>query len=147
MSLEKRHGGVEFTTPKGEVSGYVCRWDTPHFIDELGKKESFKKGCFSWPRNVALYAQHAPHRVLASSKAGTLRLEETQEGLKFKALLPKSALDTREALERGDLCGASAGFYTDEDSHEMGQRVVEKARLSEISLVHDASHPHTELSL
>ena len=138
--IEKRYSGVGYATPKGEVSGYVCRWGVPSFVPELGKKEMFEKGCFKTPRTVALLAQHNPHEVLASTKSGTLKLSEDDTGLKFTALIPEHSKITRELLERGDLCGSSAGFVCDSDSHEMGIRKVKSARLAEISLVHDGVH-------
>ena len=136
--MEKRYSNI--SQNKGEVSGYVVRWNNPAYVEEIGKKEMFLKNSLDLNRNIALYAQHDPTRVLATTKSGTLKLSENNEGLKFTAQLPKSAVDTRELLERGDLSGASAGFHTDSDQYVDGMRQIKKARLSEISLVHDPAY-------
>lgn len=144
--MEKRFSGVDYATPKGVVSGYVVKWNQASFCPEIGRKEMFMKGSLKTPRTVALFSQHDPTQVLASTASKTLKLSEDEVGLKFSAQLPESAVATRESLKRGDLRGSSAGFYCDQELNETGIRKVQSARLSEISLVHDPVHSGTDLS-
>ena len=124
---------------KGEVSGYAVKWGVASFVPQLGHKETFKKGSVRWDRNVALFCQHSPHKVLGNSKK-TLKLEADDVGLRFSCVLPESAKAEREALEREDLTGASVGFNCEADSYEGETRVIEDCILREISLVHDPAH-------
>ena len=112
-------------------------------------RERFTPGAFpEISDSVALYVGH-DHRSLPLGRvgAGTLTFEETQEGLRFKATLPESRRDVREAVQRGDLGGVSIGFSPLEDdwTHRSGKmpsdRVVTKATLYELSLVSAGAYP------
>ena len=64
----------------------------------------------------ALY-NHNPDYVLGSTKAGTLRLEEDEIGLRFDLDLPNTQIanDLYEGVKRGDIDGVSFGFRVKED--------------------------------
>lgn len=64
----------------------------------------------------ALY-NHNPDYVLGSTKAGTLRLEEDEIGLRFDLDLPNTQIanDLYEGVKRGDIDGVSFGFKVKED--------------------------------
>ena len=84
---------------------------------------------------------HDPTRVLGRTRSKTLRLDDDDKGLAFEIAVPDTSAG-RDALalaERGDLGGASIGFFVERESRaqdDKGEiRVVEKARLLEISIV------------
>lgn len=136
--MEKRFSDIQHS--KGEVSGYCIKWGVPSYVPQRREREVFAKGSVLWPRTVALLSQHDQSRVLGTTKAKTLELEEDSVGLKFKCSIPKNDSLTRELLERGDLSGASMGFQCLEDERENGVRHIKKCNLAEISLVHDSVH-------
>ena len=143
--MEKRFRGL--TQTEGKVSGYVALWDSPCFVDSIGKKESFKKDSLKLSKHgVTLHPQHNEAAVLASSKSGTLRISSNDKGLYFEAELPKEDKLTAELLKRGDLSGASGGFIVDKDSFENDCRSIQSAELHEISLVSKPAHSGTEVS-
>lgn len=55
---------------------------------------------------------HDPNLLLGRKGAGTLRLEETPEGVRYEIDLPNTTAgrDAAELLRRGDLIGSSMGF-------------------------------------
>lgn len=105
-------------------------------------KERIEPRAMQWDDNVVMLLQHDPQTVpLARVGAGTMRLEESSDGLRFSVDLPECRSDVIEALNRGDLDGSvSIGFVCREDSwqHHRGGpsvRTVRAARLYEISIV------------
>jgi HK97 family phage major capsid protein len=79
--------------------------------------------------DVHLVLNHDVKQVLARTKSGTLRLEETERGLEFNADLPDSPLgqNVRESIRRGDIDGASFRFTIGAESWEGDQRTVTMA--------------------
>lgn len=57
---------------------------------------------------------HDPNLLLGRKGAGTLRLEETDDGVRYEIDLPNTTAgrDAAELLRRGDLIGSSMGFRT-----------------------------------
>lgn len=55
---------------------------------------------------------HDPNLLLGRKGAGTLRLEETDEGVRYEIDLPNTTVgrDVAELLRRGDIIGSSMGF-------------------------------------
>ncbi len=105
-------------------------------------KERVEPRAMEYDDGVVMLLQHDPQTVpLARVGAGTMRVYESPEGLRFEADLPEARTDIMEALERGDLDGSvSIGFVCREDSwqHRRGApsvRTVRSAVLHEISLV------------
>jgi len=105
-------------------------------------KERMAPGSIDWDDSVVALVQHDPQTVpLARVGAGTMRVHDAPEGLRFEIDLPENRADIIEALERGDLDGSvSIGFVCQDDSwqHRRGApsvRTVRKAQLHEISVV------------
>ena len=132
--IEKRFTG--FSQKQGIVEGYAVKWGRGAHIPQLGRREVFLKDSLKPAAVVAMFAQHNPDSVLGTTKGKTLEIESDDFGLRFKCVLPKSAVATRELLERGDLSGASVGFSCRKDEIVDGERQIKEAELSEISLVH-----------
>lgn len=104
--------------------------------------EYLSKGCFSKTisesKNIrALYA-HNDDQILASTKNGSLKLEDREDGLHFKFELPNTRLgdDTLELVRTGLVDGCSFGMQVmkDEWSKLRDKRVIKELRLFEISL-------------
>lgn len=85
---------------------------------------------------LALF-DHDPRAVLGRTRSGTLKLDDAADGLAFDLSVADTSAG-RDALalaERGDLGGASIGFFTEEEEKDGGVRVVKRATLVEISIV------------
>ncbi len=63
-------------------------------------------------RNIKMFQNHNSDLVLASTKSGTLRLEEDNVGLRVEADLPDTAVgrDLSTLIKRGDVDSMSFGF-------------------------------------
>lgn len=110
-------------------------------------KERIAPGSLRWTQDTVMLTQHDQRGIpLARVSAGTLRFEDTPNGLVFEADLPESRSDIREALRRGDLDGSvSIGFVCEDDQWVHGNktalRTVQKAELVELSIVTAGAYP------
>jgi HK97 family phage prohead protease len=90
-------------------------------------------------RDILALADHDPHRVLARTKSGTLRLSEDSRGLAFDMDVPNTTAgrDMLELAERGDLGGMSFGFTVPKggENWQGERRELRNINLLEISLV------------
>jgi uncharacterized protein len=90
---------------------------------------------------IKLFVNHDTGRVLASKRAGTLRLWESDRGLEAEAALPNTTdgRDMATLLKRGDVDSMSFGFSVpkggDSWSDDGQERELREVRLHEISLV------------
>lgn len=104
-------------------------------------RERFNRGALRIGDGVSLLYGHDPAGIpLARVGAGTLRFNESDEGLRFEADIPNARADLAEALERKDLDGSvSIGFVTRKDSWQNktnpALRTVQEAVLMELSIV------------
>ena len=104
-------------------------------------RERIRAGALRFDGSTVMHVQHDRTGVpLARVGAGTLTLEESADGLRFRASLPESRMDVLEALERGDLDGSvSIGFIVDDDewthTETNSLREVTSGRLIEVSIV------------
>lgn len=101
--------------------------------------------------DVKLLVNHDAGRVLASTRAGTMRLEEDSVGLRVEADLPNTSdgRDMAELLRRGDLSSMSFGFSVIKDSWSSDgtERSLESVRLFEASIVAFPAYQATEASV
>lgn len=69
--------------------------------------------------NVRALVNHDPSKLLGTTAAGTLRLRTDEHGLGFEVDLPdtEDGRTVRALVERGDLAGASFGFFPGEVQH------------------------------
>jgi HK97 family phage prohead protease len=139
------------------ISGYAAVFNTiVHVGDFL---EQVDRGAFAATlksgRGVVLLLGHNQSGLpLASTSAGTLRLEEDGRGLRFAADLPDSpsGRDLAEAIRRGDLRGMSFGFGVKRDrwSADSSGRTVRsllEVDLFEVSAVAFPAYPSTSVSI
>ena len=90
---------------------------------------------------IKLFVNHDTSRVLASKRAGTLRLSESQRGLEVEADLPDTTdgRDMAVLLKRGDIDSMSFGFSVpkggDSWSDDGATRELREVRLHEVSIV------------
>ena len=136
------------------------------------RKEEFLQRAFAFAveddaREIHLLAGHSYDRPIASKRRGTLRLEDTDDALRFEADLPGEAAqpswvrDTVLQLEAGLVGGISPGFAVPPVSAvpdaealipEPGNpgvqiRVIRQAVLHELSLVTRPAYPATDVDL
>jgi HK97 family phage prohead protease len=90
---------------------------------------------------IKLFVNHDTSRVLASKRAGTLRLSESSRGLEVEADLPNTTdgRDMAVLLKRGDIDSMSFGFSVpkggDSWSDNGQERELREVRLHEVSIV------------
>jgi HK97 family phage prohead protease len=90
---------------------------------------------------IKLFVNHDTSRVLASKRAGTLRLAEDSHGLRVEADLPDTTdgRDMAVLLKRGDVDSMSFGFSVpkggDSWSDDGQERELREVRLHEVSIV------------
>ena len=123
-------------------SGYAAVFDSPS--EPLPFTETIAPGAFrrslKTHNEVKMFVNHNSDQVLASKKAGTLRLREDAKGLFVEADLPDTtyARDLSVLLRRGDVTSMSFGFSVpaggDSWSDGMTRRLNE-VRLHEVSVV------------
>ena len=126
------------------------------------RRETFASRAFAGSiegRDVSLLSGHEMAKPLASTGAASLTLEDTPEGLNFRAELPEASQQTTwmrdivAAMAAGLVGGVSPGFLVpvggEEVIEERGERIrrINRAVLYELSLVHRPAYPATEAEL
>jgi HK97 family phage prohead protease len=115
-------------------------------------RERIEPGALSWDDRTVLITQHDQRGVpLARIGSGTMTMENGPDGVRFRAILPESRQDVREALERGDLSGdVSIGFVVEDDRWLHGKkgsvRTVTAGHIVELSLVSNGAYPDATIS-
>lgn len=140
LRLESRGGARRLV-------GYAARYGV---VADIGPfRERIAAGAFSASiagtggegGDILALLDHDPSRVLGRTRSKTLALEDDEKGLAFEILAPDTGAgrDAITLAERGDLGGASIGFFIEEEARandETGEiRVVKRAQLLEISVV------------
>lgn len=131
-------------------SGYAAKYDVPSL--PLPFTERIAPGAFTRTlksrNDVRMYVNHDESMVLASRRAGTLRLEDRADGLFVEADLPPTTIgnDMSVLIRRGDVRTMSFGFSTVKDSWaaDGNERTLQEVRLHEVSVVTGtAAYPQT----
>jgi len=141
-TLEKRflHGvRAETRGSARRLVGYAARYGA---VADLGDfRERIAPGAFAGSigdgGDILALFDHDPKSVLGRTRTKTLQLTDDSAGLAFDILAPDTSAG-RDALalaERGDLGGASIGFFVEKETRDGDVRVVEEAQLLEISVV------------
>jgi len=137
-----------------KFSGYAAKYDSES--QYMGFIEILRPGVFKKTlnenRNIVATYNHNPDSLLATIKAGTLRLENREDGLWFELDIPDTTVgrDTLALVERGDLFGCSFTMWVmkDEwrwDDQDVPIREITEAKLTEISIVINPAYLDTEV--
>ena len=142
------------------VTGYVNK--TEQYSEELGIVKRFKekiaKGSFKRAIERALgdidfLADHNPDLVLASTKNGTLKLEEDDIGLKMEARIMNTSTgrDWYEMIASGLITNMSFGFSVVEDTWDkiddnLYERHISDLDLYEVSAVRTPAYAQSTIA-
>lgn len=134
----------------GVLSGYAARFGE-RSVDLGGFEEEIAPGAFAGTlaggADIKMLWDHDSGHVIGSTAAGTLRLWEDRHGLAFEVDAGADrqwAADAVRTVGRGDVRGASFGFYVRHDDWIDGPRLVRVLRevdLFEISAVAFPAYP------
>jgi uncharacterized protein len=147
--------------------GYAAVFDQPWnaAMTELnGYEERIARGAFrlaleavrQGAADIPLLWGHDRNQVLATTRAGTLKLREDGKGLRVEAQLPNTQLgrDVKEMIGRGDVAGMSFGFFSEPQDSNLSRRngVVHRTiqlirRLLDVTLTWEPAYPSTSLEL
>lgn len=123
--------------------GYAAVFNSPS--QPLPFTETVLPGAFSKTlnsrNNIRMYLNHDSSMLLATTRAGTLRLQEDSKGLLVDADLPPTTVgrDLSILMQRGDVDSMSFGFSVprggDKYSDDGSKRELKEVRLYEVSVV------------
>jgi len=153
--MERRAYAVELRVGKDEagptIEGYAAVFD--QWSEDLGGfRERVRPGAFGGSllaSDVRGLWNHEPMYVLGRQKAGTLKLWEDEEGLRFVARPPEAqwANDLLSSMRRGDIDQCSFGFRVIEDEwsvqNDQVRRDLVQVELFDVSVVTYPAYPQT----
>jgi HK97 family phage prohead protease len=147
--IEKRTNEVKFELRAVEdgdgmtFTGYAAVFNSPSeplpFIERIAPG-AFKRSLKA-RNDIKLLWNHDTGAVLGSTRAGTLKLEEDNYGLRVTAVLPDTNLgrDVRTLVQRGDVNAMSFGFSVpaggDTWNADGTERTLKSVRIFEVSVV------------
>lgn len=167
--MERRVLKYEFRTsetPSGKmrVAGYAARYNTlSHPIpDGVGGQfyERIAKGAFSRclrskDLDCVALMNHDENKPLGRTTAGTLELEEDNDGLAFSCDLPNTSYsrDLYESVKRGDMNQCSFAFnladgddeWEQDEDRKLVRTIKNFATLFDVSIVTNAQYPGTSV--
>jgi uncharacterized protein len=123
------------------LEGIAAPFDCETFIN--GFSEVIRRGAFAETladgHDVLALVDHDPTRLLGRTKNGTLRLQETRQGLSFELDVPETTLgsDVLALARRGDLGGMSFAFRVRPagEQWEKALRILRSVDLVEVSAI------------
>lgn len=139
ITIERRAAELEIRASAGrKLTGYAAVFDTRSTIADFD--EIVARGAFAESLKVGdklALVDHDTTKVLARTRAGTLRLAEDTRGLHFEIDLPNTTVanDVLALAEAGSLGGASFGFLVKRDAWAGSLRTLHAVDLREISIV------------
>ena len=146
LRVEQRDGEA----PK--IVGYAAVFNS--LSENLGGfREMIKPGAFkkSLDNDVRALIDHESGKVLGRSKAGTLRMEEDDNGLRVEIDPPDTTIarDLMESMRRGDIDQMSFGFFVKSDNwrKQDGENIreLEEVDLFDVSVVTFPAYPATSV--
>lgn len=152
---ETRAAPIEWRAEEKKIVGYAAVFNSPTDIGGMFR-EQIKPGAFRDAierDDVRALIDHDSTLVLGRNKAGTLRLEEDEKGLRIEIDPPDTqyARDLMVSMERGDISQMSFGFIARkqewDDSDEPPLRTVEDVELFDVSVVTYPAYPETSAAL
>ena len=124
--MEKRYFNIDTRTEKREdgttsITGHASVFN--HLSEDLGGfREKIAPGAFSdvLDNDVRALVNHDPNLLLARTTSGTLKLEETEDGLQYSFDVPNTTYgnDLVISMDRGDITQSSFAFTVEDDSWE-----------------------------
>ena len=142
------------------VSGYVNK--TGQLSETLGVTKRFKekisRGAFSRAiqsatKDIDFLAEHKGDLILASTRNGSLQLNEDEQGLFMSAKVTPTSWgkDYYELINSGILRNMSFGFRTIKDSWKqiesnLYERTIEELELMEVSVVKNPAYSQSTIS-
>src|SRR5690606_34796070 len=152
LQVELRSAETENRTIKGHAAVFDQETRIGNYWERI-ERGAFKKALDKGDDVRALF-NHDDSQLLGRRSAGTLRLEETDEGLAVEIDLPNTQLgnDVLELVKRGDITGMSIGFVAGDEVWETrdGEQVrVHRsiAQLVDVSPVTFPAYEGTEVSV
>jgi uncharacterized protein len=93
-------------------------------VSEVVKRGAFKRALEASDNVPMLYHHLETHPPLATTRGGTLRLEEDNKGLRVRAEIAKGYIGdaVRELVRRGDIPGMSWGFIAGQGNAKVERR-------------------------
>lgn len=141
------------------VSGYVNK--TEQLSEVLGVSKRFRekiaKGAFAYAikgrkKDIDFLLEHKSDQILASTRNGSLKLEEDNIGLKMTAEIVGTTWgrDSYELIKSGILRNMSFGFRSVKDSWKqmangIYERTIEALELFEVSVVKTPAYAQSEI--
>jgi HK97 family phage prohead protease len=119
-SIERRFNAgelrVDESTGKKTIRGYAAKYNS--LSNDLGGfREMLAPGCFAgcMTDDVRGLLNHDPSLILGRTKAGTMRISDTPDGLVYEIDLPDTTLanDLAVSMTRGDIDQSSFAFSLD----------------------------------
>ena len=157
ITMEKRYFNIDTRTEKREdgsttITGHAAMYN--NLSEDLGGfREKIAPNAFSDVLNddVRALINHDPSLLLARTTSGTLKLDETDEGLQYSFQVPDTTYgrDLIISMERGDITQSSFAFTVEDDSWETTEdgevRTINKVkRLYDCSCVTYPAYPDAD---
>jgi len=133
------------------VTGYAAVFGVQS-NDLGGFREQIAPGAFDevlrGDTDVRCLLNHDANIVLGRTKSGTLRLSSDSRGLRFECDLPETRSDLKEAVERGDIDGASFRFKVGEEDWQGEVRTVKTIKeLHDVTLATYPAYPQASIEM
>ena len=134
----------------GRLSGKLLQYGELAVIDHRGRRERFEPRSVFLSPDISLNREHDPASVIVDALGEYLTVRDTPDALLVEVRLPDSAAARSAAADvrSGRLRGFSAEFHPiEERSDPDGTRVLVRALLADIGLVHDPAYPSSTVEL
>lgn len=144
---------------KPTISGMGAMFNSETVIGRYFRERilpgAFKDSISSGDIRVAF--NHDPNFILGRTSAGTAKVEETAEGLRYEATPPAARADVVESIQRKDITGSSFTFTVENDEDEewdyaetkqgkLPLRTIKRATLYETGPVAFPAYENTTVS-
>jgi uncharacterized protein len=139
-----------------KIVGYAAVFNVLSEPLFMGVREKIRPGAFAEviQDDVRALVDHKPSMILGRNKAGTLRLNEDQHGLKYEIDPPDTSVgrDVLVSLRRRDLDQSSFGFSVEEEEYTIKNEIVTReiikvSRLYDVSIVTYPAYPQTSVNV
>jgi len=154
--METRSLQSQWSNEGNRLAGSIP-YNSPTTIYERGRRwtEIVRPGAFrnalDSKGDIIATFNHNPDRLLGRTSAGTLRLNDGPDALRFEIDLPAHAEDVREMIQRGDLKGASFTFGVRKGgetwSQDRSTRELNDLYLSELGPVASPAYSESSVQL